>query len=82
MDLVVIDELLFIVPTLWCIGCWLKNTPNIKDWCIPYILSVFSIIGAICVCGLTVQAVANGVVAVGIAVFGNQIYKQTFNKSE
>ena len=79
MDLVVIDELVFIVPALWCMGYWLKNTSRVKDWCIPYILCVLSSIGSIGVCGLSVEAIANGIIAVGLAVFGNQLLKQAKN---
>lgn len=71
------DELVFIVPALWCIGFWLKSTPNIKDWIIPYLLCALSIAGAILTVGFSVEAVANGVIAVGLAVFGNQLIKQS-----
>ena len=47
MDLTVMDELVFIVPALWCIGYWLKSTPNVKDWIIPYVLCLLSIAGSI-----------------------------------
>ena len=80
MELVVVQELMFLVPALWCLGYWLKQTPNIKDWVIPYILCLFSVTGAVAVCGITVEAVANGIIAVGVAVLGNQMYKQTKNK--
>lgn len=79
MDLVVMDELVFIVPALWCIGFWLKRTPNIKDWIIPYLLCALSIAGAIMTVGFSVEAIANGVIAVGLAVFGNQLLKQAKN---
>ena len=77
MDLAVMDELVFIVPALWCIGFWLKSTPNVKDWIIPYLLCALSIAGAILTVGFSVEAVANGVIAVGLAVFGNQLIKQS-----
>lgn len=77
MELVVKEELLFLVPALWCLGYWLKQTPNVKDWFIPYILCGLSITAAIMTCGLNVEAMANGVIAVGIAVLGNQVLRQT-----
>lgn len=77
MELIVREELLFLVPALWCLGYWLKSTPNVKDWVIPYILCLFSVTGAIATCGLTVDAVANGIIAVGVAVLGNQVLRQT-----
>ena len=80
MELVVVQELMFLVPALWCLGYWLKQTPNVKDLVIPYILCLFSVTGAVAVCGITVEAVANGIIAVGVAVLGNQMYKQTKNK--
>lgn len=79
MDLTVMDELVFIVPALWCVGYWLKSTPNVKDWIIPYLLCLLSIAGSIMTVGFSVEAVANGVIAVGLAVFGNQLVKQAKN---
>ena len=42
-------------------------------------LCVLSIAGAIMTIGFTVEAIANGVIAVGLAVFGNQLLKQAKN---
>lgn len=77
MDLMVKEELLFLVPALWCLGYWLKSTPKIQDWIIPYILCALSVAAAIATCGMNVEAMANGVIAVGIAVLGNQVLRQT-----
>lgn len=80
MELVVKEELLFLVPALWCLGYWLKQTPNVKDWLIPYILCGLSVAAAIMTCGFNVEAMANGIIATGIAILGNQVYKQTKNR--
>lgn len=81
MELIVMDELVFLVPALWCVGLWLKSTPYIKDWVIPYALCTLSIAGAVAAIGFTVEAIANGVIATGIAILGNQVYKQTKNRA-
>ena len=40
---------------------------------------LLSIAGSIMTVGFSVEAVANGVIAVGLAVFGNQLVKQAKN---
>jgi Mn2+/Fe2+ NRAMP family transporter len=73
----IIEQALILIPALYIIGMFLKNTPAIKDWTIPYILLVLGIIGAIALIGLNVQAIIQGILVAGVTVFGNQLIKQT-----
>lgn len=60
----------------------LKQTNKIKDWTIPWILLVVGIIGAISLIGLNPNAVIQGILATGAAVFTNQLIKQNTKKRE
>lgn len=73
----IIEQALILIPALYIIGMFLKNTPAIKDWTIPYILLVLGISGAIALIGFNVQAIIQGILVTGVTVFGNQLIKQT-----
>lgn len=66
------------VPALWVIGFALKHTPKIPDWTIIWILLVLAVGVGTFSFGFSFDALMNGVIAAGIAVFGHQMYKQTF----
>ncbi|SJZ84229.1 phage holin family protein [Clostridium tetani] len=63
-------------------GLMLKQTKQIKDWTIPWILLVVGILGSIALIGLNANAVIQGILTAGVAVFGNQLIKQTTVKRE
>ncbi|KHO32041.1 hypothetical protein OR62_13985, partial [Clostridium tetani] len=64
------------------LGLMLKQTKQIKDWTIPWILLIIGILGSIALIGLNVNAVIQGILTAGVAVFGNQLIKQTTVKSK
>lgn len=53
-----------------------KSTPNFKDWLIPYVLLILGIVFAVFLMGFNVDAVIQGVLVSGAAVFGHELYKQ------
>lgn len=67
-----------LVPALWVIGFALKSTPKIPDWTIIWILLVLSLGFGTFAFGFSFNGLINGVIAAGIAVFGHQMFKQTF----
>ncbi len=77
----VVERALVLVPVLYVVGAMLKQS-KIKDWLIPWMLLVCGIAGAIALMGLNANAVLQGVLATGAAVFGNQLIKQTTEKSK
>lgn len=81
MDFVT-EQALILVPALYVLGMMLKNTEKIKDWTIPWILLVVGILGSIALIGLNVNAVIQGILTAGAAVFGDQLVKQTTVKSK
>lgn len=76
------EQALILIPVLYIIGILLKNTPKLKDWLIPYILLVLGIVGSVSIIGLTVQAVIQGILVAGAAVFSHQLIKQTTDKKD
>jgi hypothetical protein len=83
MDLVkfVPEQLLILVAGLYVLGLFLKSTPKIQDWVIPWILLVVGIVGSMTLqMGFTALAVFQGIAATGMSVFTNQLIKQTLNK--
>lgn len=77
----IIENALILIPALVIIGQIIKNIEVIPDKYIPLILLVFGIGGAIAIIGVSVDAIIQGVLVTGAAVYGNQIVKQ-LKKSE
>lgn len=82
------EQLLIVVAALFILGVYLKKTPKVEDWCIPWILTLVGILGsiAIMVIGNTVSipiiatGIFQGIVCSGCAVLVNQISKQSLIK--
>ncbi len=72
-----LEEAFIIIPVLLIIGKIIKQTPWIKDWLIPYILLIFGIAGSLHLIGFTTDAVLQGILLTGAAVYSNQLFKQT-----
>lgn len=75
------ENALILVPALYVLGMVLKGTEKIPDKYIPIVLLPIGVIASISMLGYTVQAIVQGVLVVGAAVYTNQLVKQ-FNKSE
>lgn len=73
----IVEQALIVIPVLLILGKIVKDTPNVKDWTIPYILLVAGVVITIAMLGFDVDAVVQGVLVSGAAVFGNQLFKQT-----
>lgn len=80
-----IDKMLVLVPVLYIIGMFIKSTPKVKDWLIPWILLGLGLAGAVAI-GLTtgvpiVDAVIQGILVTGVTVLTNQLIIQTKAKN-
>lgn len=73
----IMNEALIIVPVLWILGSFLKRTPKVQDWIIPWVLLAVGILAALGIIGFTVDAAVQGVLVAGAAVLGHQLIKQT-----
>lgn len=67
---------LILIPALNILGMILKGFEKIPDKFIPLILLVFGVAGTLALAGLSADAVVQGVLVAGAAVYGNQIVKQ------
>lgn len=80
-----IEKMLVLVPVLYIIGMFIKSTPKVKDWLIPWILLGLGLVGAVAI-GLTtgvpiVDAVIQGILVTGVTVLTNQLIVQTKAKN-
>lgn len=76
----IVDNALILIPVLLIVGQMLKMIPKFPDWCIPWALLVVGVAVAGFMLGWTVDAVIQGVLVAGAAVYGNQLWKQTKEK--
>ena len=74
------EKLLILVASLYVIGMFLKNTPKIKDWSIPWILLVLGISFSIPIMGFNATSILQGIICSFGAIATNQLVKQTVNK--
>ncbi len=75
-----IEEAFIVVAALWIIGKFIKESPLEKDWLIPFLLLPLGIIGTTSLMGVTPDAVLQGVVVTGVAVYGHELYKQAVER--
>lgn len=76
----IIGDALILIPALSILGIFLKRTPKIQDWLIPWILLVVGIVFSLAIIGLSVHGFVQGILVTGGAVLIHQAYKQTKNK--
>lgn len=72
----IVENALVLVPALYIVGMFIKSVPKIPDWCIPFVLLVLGVAGAVGLMGPGVEAVIQGVLVTGAAVLVNQGVKQ------
>lgn len=72
-----LDQALILVPVLIFLGSILKKTPHVSNWMIPWFLMLLGVLGGLSVIGLSVNAVLQGIIAAGVAVFSHQLYSQS-----
>lgn len=76
------QDALILIPTLYVMGMILKNTPEIKDWLIPYVLLILGVLGSVLLLGFSVSSVIQGILVTGAAVLTNQLIKQAKGKKQ
>jgi len=70
-------RLLVVLAACWVIGYILKQTPRVPDWTIIFIVTAISIVFVLLMLGLSVESVVQGILVGSVAVYGNQLVKQT-----
>ncbi len=76
------ENMLILTPVLYILGNFLKQTPHVKDWFIPWLLLIISVIFALMLGGCNIHSFIQGVVATGVTVLANQLVKQTSKKQD
>lgn len=78
----IVKDSYILIPVLYVIGVFIKKTPIIPDWIIPWILLVLGIVGGFFLGGMTFKGVLQGILVAGVTVFANQLYKQTTDRTK
>ena len=78
----VVNEAYILIPVLYVIGMFLKKTPKIADWLIPWILLGLGMLGGFFLDDMSVHGILQGILVTGVTVFANQLYVQTIVKSK
>lgn len=78
----IVEQALILIPVLYILGLMLKQTKQIKDWTIPWILLTCGIGSCIAIMGVNIQSMLQGILVTGATVFGNQLVKQSTEKRE
>ena len=71
-----VENCLILIPVLNVIGQIIRGIERVDNRFIPLILLAFGVAGSIGILGLNADAVIQGVLVTGTAVYGNQLVKQ------
>ncbi len=74
------EQLLILVAALYIVGYFLKKTPKVLNWTIPWILMFLGIGFSISIMGLNANSILQGIICSFSAVATNQFVKQTVKK--
>ena len=74
------EQLLILVAALYVVGMFLKKTPKVQDWIIPWILLVLGVAFSISIMGINATSILQGIICSFGAIATNQFIKQTINK--
>ena len=77
-----VDNVLILIPVLYYVGYLLKQSQNIPDKYIPWIITVVSIVFTICILGINVNSVIQGFLVAGATIMVNNYKKQLDKPNE
>lgn len=75
------DNALILIPALLVLGQIFKTVKVIPDRFIPLLLLPAGIVGAGLMMGWTIDAIVQGILVTGTAVYGDQLVKQLAKKN-
>jgi hypothetical protein len=70
-------RLLVVVAACSVFGSMLKQTPKVEDWLIIWLVTCLAIMLTCLILGLGPISVIQGILCAAVAVYGNQLLKQT-----
>lgn len=71
------ETLMIVIAVLVFIGAMVKQAAFVKDAYIPFILTILGVAFALFVQGFNVTSVLQGIICASVAVYGNNIIKQS-----
>ncbi|MNP25226.1 hypothetical protein D3C76_1180230 [compost metagenome] len=71
-----------VVAVCWVIGYILKQTPKVPDWTIIYTVTLAATILVVLTTGINVDSVLQAILCSAVAVYDNQLVKQTAKAKE
>jgi uncharacterized membrane protein YoaK (UPF0700 family) len=74
------EQLLILVSALYVVGMFLKKTPKVTDWSIPWLLLVLGVAFSVAIMGINPTSILQGIICSFVAIATNQLIKQTRNK--
>ncbi|MBB6446057.1 phage holin family protein [Bacillus benzoevorans] len=66
-----------LVPALYFIGLFLKQTPQLPPWIHPWILMAFAILACMLHYGWAIESAVQGILVTGVAVISRDIIENT-----
>ena len=72
------EPIFILVPALFIISVILRQTPNVPDWVIPYVLVLLGVVGSVSILiedTLPIR-IAQGVLVAGVTILGNKAAKE------
>ncbi len=76
------EHALILIPALVILGQIGKSVAILPDRFIPLVLLPFGVVGSCLLTGWHIDAIVQGVLVTGAAVYGDQLVKQLFEKKE
>ncbi|MCQ6277091.1 holin [Bacillus sp. V3B] len=69
-----------LIPVLYIIGVFLRQTPCIPLWCHAWIKLLFAVISCLLYYGFEIQSVVQGILVTGAAVMSRDLIVSTMNR--
>ncbi|MFF2480255.1 phage holin family protein [Paenibacillus sp. NPDC058071] len=73
-------ELFIVLAACWVSGYAFKQTPLVADWLIVYLVAIIGIVFVCLLRGFMPESILQGVLCGAVAVYANQLIKQTVEK--
>ncbi|BBH19874.1 hypothetical protein Back11_12190 [Paenibacillus baekrokdamisoli] len=75
-------KLAIVLAVCWVLGFILKQTPKVPNWSIVYIVTVFAIVFAVWIMGISALSFLQGFLCGAVSVYGYQMVKQAKEGAE
>ena len=73
------QDAFILVPVLFFLGLFLKQTPYIPPWCYAWIQLSFAVIACLLYYGFRIESVVQGILVTGTAVISRDLIENTIS---